>query len=931
MFSHYVNHLECTGSLKGHRTLMVYECLVVAAALGRYHHWQCQASHQDRDTYDWAKVPVIPKDDFRHKYSPALDLLGNAQNLAYAHPKLLRHCFDNVYFCGRIIGDLPERGRAPHSEERTKLIYDQEYEELVHRLENTLDLTLESPSYSMVPTSLVNPDIVLPHQEFRKRRGLPELPSGRTPEQREYSMDGVRGLVDLDWSQQTPIFHPDDIDWDPRFHQYAYPEDDLDYDEEEEMEMDYQNALPGGAGDARMAPPANTRRRCFCPPATYSIQTTQGQALGLPRSTHTDTDTAMEMGGLSMAPGGPDTRHVHPRAQAPIAPGSLSTPELAAIVARGVAAAATEILERYARPPNEAECPPVNQAADAALREHLQRRLKASPWTTPSSQPISERVSVFNQLGHRAQNTHEEDEWTPCPEMTPRKVQCGHQPERDQDSSSRPPSQKRRSQSRPREQANAKKGQMDNEQRPSKIQVGIDWANTGIGKPVPKPDSKHQSFKVDPSGADEPLPRMKSTVKKPKQPSETKDKDSGARKEEAEKKVLQDRPHRWIEARIKRLDPGGYPEEVHSLRYFRQNARDFAMGIVAIADWGRRYLDKGLRYPIPAFPPYLFMPLPESCLAGAQVPLRPSQLGGPGGDVRNRCWESWKWLVTVLQFWTDEATVADGAVYGGRVHLASALAEYVMNTVNPGLKPGSKVSWEDVITRTPWMSKRLYGMTAGQEQTVRRQAMPIAGESSELEVLSERLYTEYLSGMPLTDEGKSPLGRAGALRLHLKKAQKGWTQAGRGGAGPGVGNPSRYPRETPSQPKQEELDPPSCSPLTNELLDPGEELLGELDYEDVEEVDPSPDPEIAQAVAHIPQADGCADVEMQDIRPPPGFEPEVTKAGYDVNLVCSDQAEPGSSSPVTAREDRMLDVEEGQPRAPGNGWPGHNPDQAVDN
>ena len=55
------------------------------------------------------------------------------------------------------------RGKAPHSEERTKLIYDQEYEELVHWLENMLDLTLESPSFSMVPTSLVNPDIVLPH------------------------------------------------------------------------------------------------------------------------------------------------------------------------------------------------------------------------------------------------------------------------------------------------------------------------------------------------------------------------------------------------------------------------------------------------------------------------------------------------------------------------------------------------------------------------------------------------------------------------------------------------------------------------------------------------------------------------------------------------------------------------------------------------
>ena len=362
MFSYYVNHLECTGSLEGHWTLMVHECLVVAAALGWYHCWQRRVSHQDRDTHDWIKVPVIPKDDFRHKYSPALTLLGNAQNPAYAHPKLLGHCFDNVYFCVQIIGDLPARGKTSHSEERTKLIYDQEYEELVHRLENMLDLTLESPSYSIVPTSLVTPDIVLPHHEFRKCRGLPELPPGRGPEQREYSFDRARGLVDLDWSQRTPIFHPDDIDRDPRFNQYSYHDDD-----EEEMETDYQNAPQGGAGDARVATPAGAGHHCYHPPVTYAMQASQGQTSGSPRSTHTDTDTAMEMGGLSMAPGGQDTRHVPPRAKAPTTPGSMSTPELATMVARGVAEAATQILERYARPPNEADRPPVDKAADAAL------------------------------------------------------------------------------------------------------------------------------------------------------------------------------------------------------------------------------------------------------------------------------------------------------------------------------------------------------------------------------------------------------------------------------------------------------------------------------------------------------------------------------------------------------------------------------------
>ena len=99
-----------------------------------------------------------------------------------------------------------------------------------------------------------------------------------------------------------------------------------------------------------------------------------------------------------MAPGGPGTCCVALRANALTAQGSMTTPELATTIARGVAVATTEILEWYTRPPtvNEADHPPVNQVADAALRERLQRHLNASPWATPSSQPAPRRVSVFD-------------------------------------------------------------------------------------------------------------------------------------------------------------------------------------------------------------------------------------------------------------------------------------------------------------------------------------------------------------------------------------------------------------------------------------------------------------------------------------------------------------------------------------------------------
>ena len=98
-----------------------------------------------------------------------------------------------------------------------------------------------------------------------------------------------------------------------------------------------------------------------------------------------------------------------------------------------------------------------------------------------------------------------------------------------------------------------------------------------------------------------------------------------------------------------------------------------------------------------------------------------------------------------------------------------------------------------------------------------------------------------------------------------------------------------------------------------------------LDYEDVEENDLDvPDPEITQVVAHIPLANAYADVEMQESHPPPGFESEVSRSGYDVNLVRSNPTEPGSTSLVTVRENEMLD--RATSRTPGAGRPGTNED-----
>ena len=147
-------------------------------------------------------------------------------------------------------------------------------------------------------------------------------------------------------------------------------------------------------------------------------------------------------------------------------------------------------------------------------------------------------------------------------------------------------------------------------------------------------------------------------------------------------------------------------------------------------------------------------------------------------------------------------------------------------------------------------------------------------------------------------------------------------------SGPTVGHPSPANQETGKPQDSEQTVQPDRSPLTSELLALDEEVTGVLDYYDVEEVDTGmPDPEIAEAVAHIPQTDAFTDVEMQESLPPPGFEPKVVRSGYDVNLVRSNPPEPGLTSPVTARENEMLDGTTS--RTPGagrtgtNGDPGH--------
>ena len=97
--------------------------------------------------------------------------------------------------------------------------------------------------------------------------------------------------------------------------------------------------------------------------------------------------------------------------------------------------------------------------------------------------------------------------------------------------------------------------------------------NHGYLETLSKPDSHPPSFKPDVSGAsgDQP-PRIKSTVGKGSQKGRSSHTPSNTQLGDLKKKEIRDKPHWWIESWVKRLDPAGYMEEIHSMRYFRRNA-----------------------------------------------------------------------------------------------------------------------------------------------------------------------------------------------------------------------------------------------------------------------------------------------------------------------------------------------------------------------
>ena len=82
---------------------------------------------------------------------------------AYGHPKMLARAYDQVYYEGREMGNLPLRGKK--TADQSAAVYRAEYAQIVHHFSTLTRIDCEKIIRPM-PTSLVHPEMVFPNKKY---------------------------------------------------------------------------------------------------------------------------------------------------------------------------------------------------------------------------------------------------------------------------------------------------------------------------------------------------------------------------------------------------------------------------------------------------------------------------------------------------------------------------------------------------------------------------------------------------------------------------------------------------------------------------------------------------------------------------------------------------------------------------------------------
>ena len=146
-----------------------------------------------------------------------------------------------------------------------------------------------------------------------------------------------------------------------------------------------------------------------------------------------------------------------------------------------------------------------------------------------------------------------------------------------------------------------------------------------------------------------------------------------------------------------------FKPEVRALRFFELEHKPKAVEVIAIADWASEF-NRLSSYPTLEIPEYLTIPYYGSKQARGQIlmPLASFEFQTTDVHIQSQAW--WQYLCSLLQYWEDEAAISEGALFGGHIQKPSALVEYIIFWVNPGLDARFQIEWPSIMGKTPWLA-----------------------------------------------------------------------------------------------------------------------------------------------------------------------------------------------------------------------------------
>ena len=181
-------------------------------------------------------MPSAPQEHHQSSYISGLAALGSPKQPSYGHPQVLGRYFDHVYHQSRNAGQLIRKA-WDKATNHNETIYSWELCEILSHLRG-LDNLNHAMRHKRTPTSLLNPEIILPEAAFRASQGkntrwLDEESWADGEKVEPYEYDWLQTRVDWYGDPDELVRTNDAVDQKDHESMYLedYPEDMLDLEE----------------------------------------------------------------------------------------------------------------------------------------------------------------------------------------------------------------------------------------------------------------------------------------------------------------------------------------------------------------------------------------------------------------------------------------------------------------------------------------------------------------------------------------------------------------------------------------------------------------------------------------------------------------------------------------------------------------------------